>query len=224
MHKKKTLSENPVIGDKIEIRETNTKTNNKYASQILDIIDENIYIISGPIQKSALIPLHVGSLIEITYFREDKGRFIFKARIIEREYKKIYKLKIEKISCITKLQERNYYRLSVKLDVQKKYNLKLDDNEKEVVENCIVKDISGGGIRVLCNFKHSVGDLIKLQVSISDFSIIALGTVVRVHEIENNNFKFSLGIKFIEIEDEDRERLIKYIFEQQRRLRKKGLI
>ncbi|WP_427338668.1 flagellar brake protein [Caloranaerobacter sp. DY30410] len=224
MQKKKILGEYPVIGDKIEIREINTKTNNKYASQILDIIDDNIYIISGPIQKSALIPLHVGSLIEISYFREDKGRFIFKAKIIEREYKDIYKLKIEKISCITKLQERNYYRLSVKLDVQKVYNLKLDDEEKETIENCIAKDISGSGIRVFCNFKHSVGDLIKLHISIKDFSITALGTVVRVQEIENDKFKFSLGIKFIEIKDEDRERLIKYIFEQQRKLRKKGMI
>ncbi|WP_069649589.1 flagellar brake protein [Caloranaerobacter ferrireducens] len=224
MHKKKTSGEYPAIGDKIEIREAKTKTNNKYASQILDIIDDNIYIISGPIQKSALIPLHVGSLIEITYFREDKGRFVFKAKIIEREYKNIYKLKIEKISCTTKLQERNYYRLSVKLDVQKIYNLKLDDNNKEVIESCIAKDISGGGIRVFCNFKHSVGDIVKLNISITDFSITALGTVVRIQEIENDNFKFSLGVKFTEIEDEDRERLIRYIFEQQRKLRKKGLI
>lgn len=224
MHKKKTLGEYPVIGDKIEIKETKTKANNRYISQILDIIDDNIYIISGPIQKSALIPFHVGSLIEITYFREDKGRFVFKAKIIEREYKNIYKLKIEKISCITKLQERNYYRLSVNLDIQKIYNLKLDGNNEEVTERCIAKDISGGGIRVFCNLKHSVGDKVKLNISTTDFCITALGMVIRIQEIENDNFKFSLGIKFTEIEDEDRERLIKYIFEQQRKLRKKGLI
>lgn len=224
MHKKKTLGEYPVIGDKIEIRETKTKTKNKYVSQILDIIDDNIYIISGPIQKSALVPLHVGSLIEITYFRADKGRFIFKAKIIEREYENIYKLKIEKISCITKLQERNYYRLSVKLNVQKRHNTVIDNHKKEVIENCIAKDISGGGIRIFCNYQHTVKDLVKLDIAISDFNITVTGIVTRVQEIENDNYKFALGIKFTEIEDKDRERLIKYIFEQQRKLRKKGLI
>ncbi|QIB26175.1 flagellar brake protein [Caloranaerobacter azorensis] len=224
MHKNKTLSEYPVIGDKIEIKRVNIEADDKYASQVLDIIDDDIYIISGPIQKSTLIPLHVGNLIEISYFREDKGRFVFKAKIIEREYKDVYKLKIERISCITKIQERNYYRLSVKLDVQKVYSLKIRDEEKEVIENCTAKDISGSGIRMFCNLKHSIGDLVKLQMPIGDFNITALGTVVRVQEIENGNFKFSLGVKFTDIKDEDRERLIKYIFEQQRKLRKKGLI
>ena len=45
------------VGDKIEIIREKNKTIKFYPSQILDIIEENIFIISGPIYKNKIILL-----------------------------------------------------------------------------------------------------------------------------------------------------------------------
>jgi len=51
-----------------------------------------------------------------------------------------------------------------------------------------------------------------------------LGRVVRLTEYDSKNdvYKYEIGVKFEKIEERDRERIIGYIFQEQRRLIKKG--
>lgn len=210
------------VGTKIDIfKKENRK--NFYPSQVLEIIEPDELVIRGPMKKTQLVLLHKGEEIEISYYVENKGRFIFTAKVISRELNKMYTLRIKKISEIRKIQLRNYYRLPVTLEIEKIFPVINDDN-KVFIEICEAKDISGGGLKLYCNYQHVVGDEVYLKFKLENKLIDAKAKVVRIEEIENLNYKYCIGITFVDIEEQIRDFIVKYIFEQQRILRFKGLI
>lgn len=211
------------IGDKIEIFRINAK-NNKHSSQILDILNEKEYIISGPIRRSTIIHVNLNTILGISYFKEGKGKFSFKALVTGKSEKGIYKLKIERLDDIVKIQERDFFRLSQSLKVEKKFKVK--DKKEDIVleEICRTSDISGGGVKIFSNYKHQENDQFMLTFNIDNREINILGEAVRVSESNRNDYSYEIGVKFLNIDNSERETIIRYIFEQQRELRKKGLI
>lgn len=213
-----------LIGRRIEIKRINKEKHERYSSQILDIIDDKTYIISGPIKKKNIVIFHVGEIIEISYIVEDKGRFYFNAKILQRFLKDIYSLKVLRTTNINKLQERDYYRLNVSLNVVKTYCKKTHLGVENIEEKCESVDLSGGGIKLKCNYPHSIGDNVKILLDIGDLKIPIDGEVVRIQEKDFYGYKYLIGIKFNNVSNKDRDLIIRYIFQEQRRLRNKGLI
>lgn len=212
------------IGDRIEIIKITTKSERTYPSQILDIINEGNYLISGPIWQNQIIPIHKGEKIKISYVVKNKGRYAFDALVIRREYKNIYILEIQKISNIKKYQMRRYYRFNISIPVIKEFVLKIKAEEEILIEECKTKDISGSGFRLYSNYKHDVGDIVRCKFNIEENPIGIKGKVVRIEKVDTFDYKYSLGIDFIDISEQNRDIIIKFIFKQERILIEKGLI
>ncbi|WP_353095289.1 flagellar brake protein [Tissierella praeacuta] len=211
------------IGTKIEI--TRLKDNEEvYPSQVLDIIETGELIISGPIKQNNLVFIHNDEEIEICYNVENMGRHYFLAKVLSRNNSPIYALRLLRISETRNIQQRNYYRLLETLSVDKEHSIVKGDNIEVIVESCETINISGGGMKLYCNYEHEVDDEVVCSLKIGDSVIKSKALVVRSEEIESLNYKFSIGVSFIEINEEDRDLIIKYIFERQRILRLKGLI
>ena len=217
------LSEDIKIGDKIRIVKKDTD-NDYLASQILDRIDEDKICISGPINKSNLVFIHKDDLISLFYTVKDKGIFSYTAKVISRELTPIYTLQIERVSKILKIQKREHFRLMIGLDVEKEHKLYINGEKQTHNEKCEAKDISGGGMRIYCNFKHEINDKLYCKIKIEDEEIKVNAIVKRIDKIDTFDFEYSLGVSFLEIEELSRDTIIRYIFEQQRILRNKGLI
>jgi len=195
-----------------------------YPSQVLEFIEPDELIISGPMKKGQLVLLHKDEEIKVFYNVESRGKYTFDARIISREYKKIYILRIKRTSNVRKIQLRDYFRLPITLEVEKSFTISKGNNKEIITETCEAKDISGGGMKLYCKHKHEIGDEIQWKVKIKDNILEGKATVVRVEQVDAFNYKYSLGISFTDIAEKDREIIIKYIFEHQRILRIKGLI
>jgi len=207
------------VGVKLLIKTVEDKSLS-YASQVLDINDK-IIVISGPIEKGVLIPMHIGAELNLSYYIEDVGRYSFKGIVRRRSIKKIYLLEIERITEFQKVQLRDYYRLFSKLPVMK-YFEKVADNIIE--EKCISQDISGGGLKIKSNYSHKRGDIVECDIRIEKSIVSIKGKIVRVNTIDDRNYKFSYGIKFFEVDQKSQEIIVRYVFDEQRKLRKKGLI
>lgn len=220
------------VGDKIYIMKVEHQ-NNQYSSQILDILSENGYMISGPIRRSTIIHIRPNTVIEVGYYKEKIGKFVFIAIVKEVWEKGIYKLRIERLSDIIKIQERNFFRLPIALEVEKEYNAEQVYNTGNEVhgetkkEICITGDISGGGLKLFSNIKHENNDKIRLRFLIEDMEIIAIGEVIRVSESKSRDYKhkykYEIGVKFVDINDHQRDAIVKHMFEQERELRKKRI-
>ncbi|MBW4828703.1 MAG: PilZ domain-containing protein [Clostridiaceae bacterium] len=221
----KVDSESFEVGDRIEILKKQCDEKVSYPSQVLDILGDNRYVISGPIQKGAIVSLYIGEVIEIAYIRENKGRYSFKAKVVSRTPKGVYTLNVEKIGKVKRIQQRNFYRFNIKIPVKKCYKLITYNGKKNTEEKCLTKDISGNGMKLMCNFRHSIGDRIECSFKLDDILIIADAEVIRIEDLTNNlDFEYSIGVKFLDIEKEKRESIVKFIFKKERTLREKGMI
>ncbi|NLJ79162.1 MAG: flagellar brake protein [Tissierellia bacterium] len=211
--------ETPDIGIRIEITKSTRDIRRYYASQVLDIAGE-IFVISGPIYKQNLVMMHEGERIKISYMVEDKGRYTFDAEILERSYEDIYKLKVKKVSDIRRDQRRGFYRFKTAIPVTKESVIR---NTVEV-EECRTKDISGSGLNLYSNLEHEVGDVVKCRFKVGDHLIDNRCQIMRVDESDNPNYKYSLGISFIKLNEMDKDSIIKFIFLEERLLKEKKLI
>lgn len=212
------------IGDKIDLIKINSKEERAYPSQILDIIDGGIFLISGPIYRRQLIIVRKDEDIRISFIVKNKGKYVFDARVLDREYTNIYKLKVERISDIKIYQQREFYRFDTSIPVTKFFSLDNNGEEEILIEKCRTKDISGSGLKLYTNYKHQIGDIISCKFRIGNHPINTKGKILRVENIDTFEYKYSLGIHMFEIDEEDRDKIIKFIFSQQQLLRRKGLI
>lgn len=212
------------IGDRIEIIKTTSEGEKTYPSQILDITDDGNFLISGPIWQNQIIPLHRGEKIKISYIVKNKGRYAFDGLVIRRKYENIYSLEIEKVSNIKKYQMRRYYRFDISIPVIKEFVIKTKMDEEISSEECRTKDISGSGLRLYSNYKHNVGDMVRCKFNIEDNLMDIKGKVVRIERVDTFDYMYSLGIDFVDIDEQERDTIIKFIFEQERILIEKGLI
>ena len=96
-------------------------------------------------------------------------------------------------------------------------------------KQAIAIDISGGGLRFMGEHKYEPGTLIYCQYSLmmgekqKDYSLMA--KVLVSIEIENKPGTYEHRAQYINIDNSEREEIIRFIFEEERKRRKreKGL-
>ncbi|MFZ5966571.1 MAG: flagellar brake protein [Bacillota bacterium] len=221
------------VGDRIEI-ETHQfyMDNQKYndekkkilVSQVLDIIDDQTYVVATPIFNNVITPIPIGEFIYIKQNKKNEGVFIFKAKVISRKtLKHISCLIIQKIGDIDKDQRRNFFRLEVVLDIQFR-QLDQKGNPSGTFTRAYTQDISGGGLRLISNEKIKVGTTIEIHINTGEDTIIAKGRIIRcsLHDAVENTFEIATA--FEGINEKTRTQIISFIFHYQRKMRKKGLI
>lgn len=220
-----------------------------YKSQILDFNGEDTAVISMPIEKGRVIPLFVGDKYSIRFYTK-KGLFQCKAIITERSnVNNIYTLTVQFTSEMEKYQRRQFYRLECVLDTnysilsEPELNIlqKLhkgaykDDKEKLELQNTFdsiekkwlkgsVVDISGGGARFISEYCHEHGNMIQMKIDFNSYGL--RNTLIKAMIITSENLVNRLGfyehrIQFRDIQKDEREAIIKFIFEEERRRRKK---
>lgn len=210
------------IGDKLNIEryqgDSTLKENNILSSQIIDLRGKYLHI-STPVYKGKKYFLHEGQKISIFFYR-DEGAYQFYAEVIEQTKANITTFIIKPIGEIQRIQRRNYYRLPVVKNVV----LEKQHNDKLLKLQCVSKDLSGGGIKVICNDELEQGENVKIDLYLYENQSITIdGEVVRTI-IDSDSGGYEVGIRFKEINQTNEDKIFAFIFEKQRLLRKKGLI
>ncbi len=79
-------------------------------------------------------------------------------------------------------------------------------------------NISGGGMSFVSDLSYNKGDILELKVVLESPSTVALylyGEVVKCQMINNS---YSVAVKFINIEEDIRDHIIRFVFHRQRQL------
>ncbi len=218
------------IGEKIEVRYYEGAIDSEKRScysMIQDMISQDELVITIPMVKGNQIILPLGQEVEIVFFR-DEGQYIFKAKI-EKRFKKenVDLLKLNRISSIKRIQRRNYYRLNITLPISIKLLTDKDKQSQNFKEwlKTYTMDISGGGVRILLDRNIEKGSLLECKLKINDEDLLLKGEVVRSQLIQQYPItKYEIGISFVDITEYQRDQIIGFIFEEQRKLRRKGFI
>lgn len=208
MKKDKTTLE---IGNKINIY----ISNQKYKSQVVDIINENNYIILGPIKYGKIVQIPNEKEIKIMYSLENHGRMWFDAMVKNSSTKNVYRLLIKKISDLNKVQEREYYRLRKIIDID------IITDDKGHIKS-FAEDISGEGMKIVTKEDLDSNNKLKIKFILRDKEKNAICKIVRkIFDEKTNNYYY--GLYFESITKRSKEDIIRFIFEEQRIMRKKGL-
>ncbi|NLK26781.1 MAG: hypothetical protein GX306_00335 [Clostridiales bacterium] len=220
-----------------------------YVSQLVDFIDNNIIHIAAPIVNNQIILLEPKRNYNLCFYT-NKGLYQCICEVIESyKENNVVITRVSISSDLEKLQRRQYYRLEIVLDMEyqviteeeellkqrllnrksinseeaTRYQNRLKELEREWLKASIT-DISGGGTRFNSTHIHNPGDQIRIRLilPISDGikNLLTEARIVAVNKLFNRSGVYEYRVEFKGIKKKDREDLIKYIFEQERRRRK----
>ncbi|AEM78796.1 flagellar brake protein [Thermoanaerobacter wiegelii] len=188
---------------------------NMYSSQVQDISKNGTILIDTPVYSGHLVPVRIGSIVQIIYFTK-QGLFTFYAKVLNRFSGKLALLEIMPISSVERLQRRQYFRLEKVIP----FTYTISGGEEDKVYKGLIQDISGGGLRCKVDKKVEVGTIINCVFTL-DQEITVSGKVVRYEELLEKGYE--IGLCYVDIDEKVREKIISYIFEEQRKSRQKGI-
>lgn len=210
-----------------------------YFSKIYDIIGEDKLKIAMPMDGTQLIVPLVNTRYELSIHTKG-GIYHCKGIVIER-YKEnqVYVIILEIYTRMQKFQRRQHYRLACNLEITYRVlspaeaDLLTDPDALEAFQEALSErgylkgvtlDISGGGIRFVSDqpIESNAAILCRFSISVegeeSSFSIIS--HLVQSKEMPHRKKHYEHRVRFGYISNQDRETLIRFIFEEERRYRK----
>lgn len=207
-----------------------------YNSTIYDVISDDTLEIAMPMEQTKLILLPVDKEYDLVFYTQS-GLFQCFARITDR-YKSnnIYLLKVEFTSNLRKHQRREYYRFACALelsarDLEKEELVAAESKQPYMLQpglpvvKSVIVDISGGGLRFLSVHQYEAGSLIYCGFWLSregrrrEYEVV--GRVLAVRELPNRKGTYEHRVQFYDINSASREEIIRFIFEEERKSRKK---
>ncbi len=227
-------------GDKIDIQYLHQNNGKTYKSSVFDMISDNEIEITMPTDEGKMVLFQTGFEFQF-YFYTAKGLFTCDAVVTGRHKKdNFYLLSVKIISGLKKYQRREYYRVNTLIDFAY-YKIADEIAELETTEDLFeeiaspeymehkmlarTKDISGGGVRFLANEPLETGSKILAVIRLTndklDHMFYLVGEVIESFATENMKDRWIVRAKWHFKNIKDRDLIIRYVFEEDRMIRKK---
>lgn len=206
-----------VVNNRVEVIE-DTEV---YKSIIQNENDETIAI-SLPVKDGVYITPEIGENLQLLYY-SDIHVYKLDAEVIGRTIENSVPLIIlGEFKNIMRIQRRQFVRVSASLNMRF-IRLSSDEIDKEIdyskkaIYKGILLDISGGGCRLGTTERLNLKELIEADLILEEERIKVLGEVVRVEKQKDNIYY--CGIRFDNIDERTRDKIIKFIFTLMRKQR-----
>ncbi|QGQ96906.1 glycosyl transferase [Paenibacillus psychroresistens] len=190
-------------------------------ARIADVLDEHVLIeLPLRVKTGKVKRLYAGDELSAYYITEGgvKNYFITSVLGFREDVLKLVVLKKPELESITKVQRRNFLRVPAELEIAVKVS--------EIVQFMgYTDDVGGGGISFLCEK--------NIPIQVKNEASCWLLVPFKNGKVEHANFKAELVrvkqteteqqlvmLRFIDISDRERQKIIKYCFERQLELRK----
>ncbi|WP_264738417.1 flagellar brake protein [Cytobacillus firmus] len=214
------------IGEPLLLELTYSEKSEKYKCKLVEREGNNLYIdypINQETNKTAF--LLDGTQLKATFLAEDGTVYLF-----ESEVKGRVKLKIPMVVLsypgdghLVKIQRRQFVRVETPVDVA----IHPESNEF-IPFVSVTDDISAGGAAIIAQTSSSL----KANMQIHTYFVLAMqngdnyylrlkSKVIRVSEPQNG--KSLISVQFMETSPQDRQLLLRFCFDRQLAMKKKGL-
>lgn len=230
-------------GDKVEMKSTvdvvlpdGTRGIRLYKTSVYDVLDDGRLEIVMPMEQSRLVLLPVGGEYDVCFFSHG-GMYKADVRIVDRQkINGTYIILAEMLTNLHKYQRREYYRFNCIIEMEARELSKEEVEafkeadgaviEEREMNRGVIVDISGGGLRFVSRRLYECGNIIllsfKLPIANREKSFTLAAQVILSKEIENRRDEYENRVKFVYINNQTREEIIKYIFDEERKNRKNG--
>ena len=194
----------------------------EFISQFEEAYDEYEALIAVPIVEGVVYAIRNGWRLTV-YMQKNNTLYRFFAKVVERSIKEgIHYMRVLRVSDIDEAQRRKFYRFSCELPVR--YRVIEDiytDLDKEY-RHGVTADLSGAGMCLRLHEVVEVNNIVECEIDFGDVDLALIGHIVRRSKrlavITNRMlYEYDVGILFSDIADRDRDFIVKFIFEEQRR-------
>lgn len=184
----------------------------------IDDVEKDKLFLSMPTDKGNAVPLKPNTKLHISYVMEN-GRFSFKSMVIDRVKDPRPMLVVQYPDAVFRQELRSFFRVDTRMSIKILADMKTGDGiVSQQLFEAKVADMSGGGMRIFTDAKVEKNDIIEIYfLGNMDRLEQVKGQVMRSRRIED---KYELGIKFLELSQQDRDKVIKYVFKRQVEMRK----
>ncbi len=224
------------IEERISVSETKKQI---FISQVLDETEDGKLMISMPIQEGNVVPFSVGQKLNATFFT--KSGLLRCQVVVTGRYKKgsLFMMEVSLKNELNKVQRREYFRFDCRMPMF--YRI-ISDEEKKLIDlgknyevegmepewkSAAILDLSGGGICFISNFREEKDTFLQvkfdMQLDGNVETMYAFASILRCERNENNTLLYDSHVKFWRLDQKEREKIIRYIFEEQRRKRSKEM-
>lgn len=213
-----------------------------YLSRIHRVTDDHI-VIDAPLSRGRIVSMEVGSRLK-AWLIADTALYEFYAEVEDKDMGHLPTITLERPKESRRIQRRNYVRLPVRLLVHFTYAEELEDivaaeGNRGEQPNLFpdsgqvsfyagyTRDLSGGGLSLETNVDLEREQRIYLQVFLPDDREVRMqGVVIRVGDYLTGKkiITREYGVAFYRVDEKERDKIIRYIFEEQRERRQRGLI
>lgn len=238
------------VGNKIDIcpfekAEKKNTTGEKepiLSSQLEEITESGELVIQMPSYKGKIILLSLGMRYELVFYTK-RGPYRAVCQVVDR-YKEdnLFMVRVALKSGLNKFQRREYFRLECFLEMfsfelTRKEALDMTPEElqeliraPEVImteSKAVIVDISGGGVRFIGEKKFEDGDYAAVQTRLVnenvDQLILVPVSIVSCRQASPDMERYETRAEFLHLGTKLRELIIKYIFDEDRKIRKKDM-
>jgi len=225
--------------------EQNSQTKS-YVSKLLDIRDEKTLYIAVPIEGGRLIPLEIGARFEMRIITGSGiyvSRITISRRFKENN---LYFLEVMLLTNIQKSQRRQYFRLETALPLQYRRICEVEEKIQERIEqkqyaderelralrenlrqlisnykDAVMINISAGGVKFSAVERLEADERIIVKFALDDEDagtpMSLMARVIAADRVYNPNMQlYAHRTEFLGIEREDRERIVRYVFREER--------
>lgn len=234
------------IGDKIELEKIETrlsvnpdKKTDRYTSQVLDDAPNDRIYAAMPTRGGTVVPLGVGQRFKATFYT---GTGLQRCDVVVTgRYRKdgFFLVELEQVTALEKIQRREFFRLESRKPIRYRIvegeeyamiqsgNAYCVDDHTVPWKDAIMIDLSGGGIRFVSSHKEVKGSFVEVQFEIEynqEVEVVyAYAELLRSERNPNNNAIYDQRIMFWKMDNAIREKIIHYIFGEQRKRRSQHL-
>lgn len=222
----------------------------KFVSQFLDIIEDDRAKIAMPLEGGRVVPLSKGEKYNMCIYTE-RGLYECKCQIIDRlKDQSMFLLDIKITSELQKFQRREYFRLEYLIDIRYHVitkeellcNKMLLDNKFEspaIRQECekvladlqkvmylgTVIDLSGGGAKFQSTNLHQKDEILKIYLELEtdegNRRLELVSKIIYANPNRNLADRYEYRLQFVGIQRETREAIIKFVFTEDRKRRRK---
>lgn len=182
-----------------------------YRTRVEDAYDD-LLIVGAPIRRGTLIPLRIGTLLDVQFKIRNtirEGRFTNQA-IIEKRFKaNIPLLQLKLLGSWEKTQDRHFLRVPVSIDALFTYT---KDGQQSAPQSGLLLDLSGGGFLLRSTHDFELDDEIQISFNIHGTPIRSSAILARLIPTDIGS---DYGFAFLDIPEQLRQIIIKFTFQRQ---------
>jgi c-di-GMP-binding flagellar brake protein YcgR len=193
-----------------------------YHTLVQELKEDGVITATAPLEVKSLIALKPKCPVRISYAKAD-ARYEFDAVVQTRyRHKEVAFLDFLPLSEHKRIQRRENYRLKITLDAYVRVQASESTEDDEEWIKMYTVDLSGEGSQLKSFTPIPDHTLLECMICLDENKVIRTnGEVLEVFEIDGDRVPFRLRIHFYDINDDHRDRIIGFVFEEQLRRRKR---